>query len=98
MSYQKNWCFTEHDCNVKPFDWERREITYCVWQLEVCPSSGKEHLQGFVQFTTKRGCRTVRPFPRQLIGSLPEETWIRTTSTAPRPTPARTDPGASANR
>lgn len=62
MSYQKNWCFTEHDCNVKPFDWERREITYCVWQLEVCPSSGKEHLQGFVQFTTKKRlsyCKTL---------------------------------------
>jgi len=64
MSQQKNWCFTEHDCNVKPFDWERRGITYCVWQLEVCPSSGKEHLQGFLQFTSKQklsACKKLSP-------------------------------------
>lgn len=54
MSQAINWCFTVFDCNVKPFDWERAEIRYCVWQLETCPSSGRDHLQGFLQLTTKK--------------------------------------------
>ena len=53
MSYQKNWCFTEHDCNVKPFDWERREITYCVWQLEVCPLVVKSTYKGLCNLLQK---------------------------------------------
>lgn len=54
MSYVKNWCFTEHNIELNPFDWEQQGVRFAIWQLEECPSSGKKHLQGYVQLSDKK--------------------------------------------
>ena len=34
---------------------EKDEIRYAIWQLEKCPSTGRLHIQGYLEF--KRGVR-----------------------------------------
>ncbi len=58
----KNWCFTWSNY---PSDWKEvivpkfreKSIGYIIGE-EVCPTTGTQHLQGYVQFRSK-----IRPFP-----------------------------------
>ncbi len=54
----RDWCFTSYaesmydklkNCNI-----EKNSIYYLIYQLEKCPETGKEHVQGFVQFKNAR--------------------------------------------
>lgn len=67
----KNWCFTyfEKDGDwANPREWEVAaskdvgDIRYIVWQTEACPTTGRRHQQGYVQFWTncRMGCAAKR--------------------------------------
>lgn len=46
------WCFTSYDCSLLP------ELTapavYMVYQGEVCPTTGRNHIQGYVRFSKRQ--------------------------------------------
>lgn len=46
MSIAKHWCFTlfEDECLFK----EDEKLSYCTYGREVCPVTGKKHLQGYL--------------------------------------------------
>lgn len=43
----RNWCFTKYNLAMPEFDAEI--VRYCVYQVEVCPDTGREHLQGYIE-------------------------------------------------
>lgn len=51
-----NWCFTDFEL----LDWEnifnsnKDKIRYLCKGVETCPSTGKKHIQGWIQFHTKK--------------------------------------------
>lgn len=47
-SRMRNWCFTKYDLNIPEFDPD--VVRYCVYQHEICPDTGREHIQGYVEF------------------------------------------------
>lgn len=47
MSRVRNYCFTSFDLDIK-FD-INDVLTFCVYQKELCPSTNKEHLQGYLE-------------------------------------------------
>lgn len=55
MSRRRNWCFTDfEDLDFKDL-WcrgshEDKKVRYLGWGQETCPTSGKKHNQGWVQF------------------------------------------------
>lgn len=46
----KYWCFTCYDAECP---WNLDNCTYVVYGREICPTTGKPHLQGFVAFEKK---------------------------------------------
>lgn len=44
----RHWCFTSYEIDIKP---DLKLINYIVYGLEICPSSGREHQQGYVEFS-----------------------------------------------
>lgn len=61
----KYWCWTLFNYEELPEEkWPRAEqwdaITYLVWQKECCPTSGRMHLQGYVELSTKRRFSSVK--------------------------------------
>lgn len=59
MSLVKRWCFTVQN----PGDWvpELKDgFEYMCYQLEIAPSTGTPHLQGYVRFSTKKRMQTVK--------------------------------------
>lgn len=56
----RNYCFTFHypedvkeeDIDGSKYIIEHDKLRYAVWQLERCPSSGRLHLQGYVEYTS----------------------------------------------
>lgn len=64
MSY-RNWCFTLHDVKVgkllKTKEWLiDAKANYIIFQNEIAPTTGKEHLQGYVEFEDKITLSTVK--------------------------------------
>lgn len=56
------WAFTLYDLETDPKDWPG--IKYLIYQLEKCPTTGREHYQGYVIFkSTKRlaGLKKIHP-------------------------------------
>lgn len=49
MSVSKSWKFTEFDLDRRSF-YESLDANVVVFGLEVCPSSGRKHIQGHVSF------------------------------------------------
>lgn len=47
-----NFCFTEHE--MKAWVPTHNNIQYAIWQREKCPTTGKLHLQGYVQLVKAR--------------------------------------------
>lgn len=45
-----SWCFTSYDCEylLDPDLWPH--AVYCIYQLEICPKTGRNHYQGYVHF------------------------------------------------
>lgn len=49
MSRFRNWLFTDF-CENCCLDTKDEDIKYVVYQREVCPSTGKKHYQGYIEF------------------------------------------------
>lgn len=51
----RDWCFTSYDLDamgvLKDSISEKKEIKYLVAQNEVCPTTERVHVQGYVQLT-----------------------------------------------
>lgn len=48
----RNWMFTAYiDLDDTDFD-NVRGLRYCVYQHEICPTTGQDHWQGYLEFTT----------------------------------------------
>ncbi len=63
----RNWCFTSYQNSTElrntigEADGIRGlGISYIVWGEEVCPTTGRQHLQGYVQFTEGVTIRTIK--------------------------------------
>jgi len=50
----RGWCFTAYDLSQPP-NWDKDTMRYLVYQREVCPTTQREHYQGYMEFQ-----RTVR--------------------------------------
>lgn len=61
------WCFTSYNIEL----WEEfagkverhdvpKKIRYIVFQQEVCPLSGREHIQGYVEFKRSQRMNSVK--------------------------------------
>lgn len=57
MSQCRNACFTEFDVQ-KAYVWyqwpEDSDVRYICWGLETCPTTGKQHLQGYIELKEKK--------------------------------------------
>lgn len=55
MVQSKYWCFTFFDYESFELpEWEKRHlVTYLVYQREKCPTTGRMHLQGYVEMKDK---------------------------------------------
>lgn len=56
-SYSKYWCFTSFRAEKPTFT---DDVSYAVYQLERSPTTGREHYQGYVEFTTKKRLHSVQ--------------------------------------
>lgn len=59
---QRNWCFTDFEL----LDWAsiyaqyEDIIRYVCWGKEICPKTKAEHLQGWIQFTSKKRMTAIK--------------------------------------
>lgn len=59
----RHWCFTTFDLTVLetfPVLYEEHVFQYLACQVERCPDTQREHVQGYVEFTDRVGGRTVK--------------------------------------
>ncbi len=58
----RNWCFTDFDLlNIsKIYETNKTYIRYMCWGRELCPTTGREHNQGWIQFQNKKRLNGVR--------------------------------------
>jgi len=57
------WCFTSFTCTAEPARAllvAERDIQYFIYQEEVCPETGRAHLQGYIYLRRKRSLGFVR--------------------------------------
>nr|QTE03549.1 MAG: replication-associated protein [Phylloscopus fuscatus CRESS-DNA-virus sp.] len=54
------WCFTSYDVDTEPLATVRDKCEYIVWGREICPTTTREHIQGFVAFRTRTKFSTVK--------------------------------------
>lgn len=52
----RNYCFTA----FSEIDTSDDRISYCVYQKEKCPTTGKEHLQGYIELSDKLSIKQVK--------------------------------------
>lgn len=55
MDRYRPWIFTSYNLDLKIPD-----CKFCVYQNEICPSTGKEHLQGYIEFKDKYSMKKVK--------------------------------------
>lgn len=51
------WCFTLHNYTAEDEDRIKQHaesVKYCIFGREVCPTTGRRHLQGYVHFKTPK--------------------------------------------
>lgn len=59
----RNWCWTSFKTEGCPITEKVGEaIRYLVYQKEKCPVSGREHLQGYIQFSTQKRLKGAKAF------------------------------------
>ena len=64
MSQQvRNWCFTSFNLD---FDPQATQAIYGIYQREVCPDTGKEHLQGYLEFKQPTRLSKLKKFDSQV--------------------------------
>ncbi len=66
---RRNWCFTDYTLkDLAPLYEENQDIIrYIAWGKEICPTTGKEHHQGWIQFLNPKDLGPVK----RLIGGNP---------------------------
>lgn len=62
MSRSRAWCFTYHLGHEDHYEalLERVECKYIVYGREVCPTTGRQHLQGYVEFVNAKTMSAVK--------------------------------------
>jgi len=55
----RNWCFTSFKVDSFP-ELSSQHVKYCVYQREICPETGKEHLQGYIELTKSMRMNAVK--------------------------------------
>lgn len=53
-SQARKWVFTIYPEGEEPVPWDEAVMNHLVYQRERCPSTGKEHYQGYVSFKQQR--------------------------------------------
>lgn len=61
MAARKGWCFTLNNptFNDEPGEW-MEDCTYIIFQLEIAPTTGTPHFQGYIHLKTKKRLSFVR--------------------------------------
>lgn len=54
---QRSWCFTLFDVAWSVKDAQQSEIKYLIYQKEKCPTSNREHYQGYCELLSKVGIK-----------------------------------------
>nr|WAE42521.1 MAG: replication associated protein [Cressdnaviricota sp.] len=54
----KYWCFTSYEDD--PPEFSDHHMTYLVWGLEICPDTGREHWQSYVEFKIRKRFSAVK--------------------------------------
>lgn len=61
MSRGRAWCFTSFKLDLLEYKWEEEEnVKYIIIGREECPTTGKEHLQGYVELWNKKTMNKVK--------------------------------------
>lgn len=50
----RNWCFTAYSNPTIP------DCKYCIYQTEICPTTNKEHYQGYIEFKDKYSMKKIK--------------------------------------
>jgi len=58
MAQLAHWCFTLY--NVPKVPSTDKRFKYCVYQKEKCPTTGKDHYQGYVEFQRSIRMKTIK--------------------------------------
>lgn len=62
----RNYCFTSFNCdifrdgNVKFDVWRSKGVKFIVYQFEKCPNTGKEHVQGYAEFSKAMSYKAIK--------------------------------------
>jgi len=59
------WCFTVFDNVPHPIVPDDEEVGYLVYQREECPTSGRLHWQGYIEFKSRKRFTTVQRYFRE---------------------------------
>ena len=64
MSQQsRNWCFTSFDLD---FDPRSTDAIYGIWQVEVCPDTERQHLQGYLEFSSGKRLSRLKKYNKHV--------------------------------
>lgn len=62
------WCFTNFNLEFDYVDYfDKHKVTYLIYGLETCPTTGKQHHQGAVYFKSQRG--SIKGVAKELNGA-----------------------------
>lgn len=82
----RNWVFTQHlhpelDLIIDDFtDQVKSSIRYLIYQHEICPETGKEHWQGFIQCYNPIRYTTINKLLPKLFGAHYEHKYKKSTA------------------
>lgn len=68
MSRSKYWVFTAYDPDDPADWWERSETSYICWGEEICPSTGRKHYQGYMEFDKRMRFNQLRTLIEEVTG------------------------------
>lgn len=57
MPSYRNYCFTSYEIENPKMN---EDVQYCIWQWEKCPTSGKEHRQGYIEMKDKCSLKKIK--------------------------------------
>lgn len=58
MSRARAWCFTSYDLEIQPL--KEEDLKYLIRGKEVCPTTGRDHIQGYVVFKNAKSMSAVK--------------------------------------
>lgn len=60
MSRTQRWTFTVPNPDTWRPTFDCSSMSYLVWEMETCPTTGTPHIQGYVRMTTRKTLNTMR--------------------------------------